>query len=63
MLAVICAADLGGHAWLEKQIIAGKRRWKGTHRGLLNKVNPSSSNNRDAGGDAGAPFQGGEGVS
>ena len=62
MLAVICAADPGGHAWLEKQIVAGKRRWNGTHRGLLKTETPSSSK-KDAGGDAGAPFQGGEGVS
>ena len=62
MLAVICAADPGGHAWLEQQIVAGKLRWTGTHRGLLKKEYPSSSN-QDAGGDAGAPLQGGEGVS
>ena len=60
MLAVICAADPGGHAWLENQTVVGKRQWKGTHRGLLKKENPSSSK-QDAGGDAGAPFQGGEG--
>jgi DNA relaxase NicK len=62
MLAVICAADPHGNAWLEKQIVAGKRRWNGKHRGLLQKEKPLSSN-RDAGGNAGAPFQGGEGVS
>jgi phage replication initiation protein len=61
MLAVICAADPSGHAWLEQQIVAGKRRWKGTHRGLLKKETPSSSK-QNAGGDAGAPFPGGEGV-
>jgi phage replication initiation protein len=58
MLAVICAADLGGHAWLEKQIIAGKRRWKGTHRGLL-KNEQSSGSKKDAGGHAGATVTGG----
>ena len=62
MLAVICAEHPGGHAWLENQTVVGKRQWKGTHRGLLKKENPSSSK-QDAGGDAGAPFQGGEGVS
>jgi phage replication initiation protein len=62
MLAVICAADPDGHAWLEQQIVAGKHRWNGTHRGLLKKENLSSSK-QDAGGHAGAPFQGGEGVS
>jgi phage replication initiation protein len=62
MLAVICAADPGGHAWLERQILAGKRRWNNTHRGLLKK-DDSSGSNRDAGGLAGAPSQGSEGVS
>ena len=62
MLAVICAADPGGPAWLETQIIAGKKRWKDRHRRLA-KTEESSSSNRDAGGHAGAPFQGGEGVS
>ncbi|HXT65816.1 MAG TPA: hypothetical protein VN657_03425, partial [Nitrospiraceae bacterium] len=62
MLAVICAADPGGQAWLGHVIIAGKRRWNGKHRGLLKTENPSNSK-QDAGGDAGAPFQGGEGVS
>jgi phage replication initiation protein len=62
MLAVICAADSDGHAWLDKQIVAGKRRWKGTHRGLLKPEHPSISK-QDAGGPAGAPFQGGKGVS
>jgi DNA relaxase NicK len=62
MLAVIYAADPDGHAWLDKQIVAGKRRWKGTHRGLL-KNEQSLGSKQDADGDAGAPFQGGEGVS
>jgi DNA relaxase NicK len=62
MLAVIYAEHPGGQAWLERQIIAGKRRWKNKHRGLLKKEAPLSSK-KDAGGDAGAPFQGGEGVS
>jgi DNA relaxase NicK len=62
MLAVICAADPGGQAWLDHVIVAGKRRWKGKHRGLL-KNEQSSGSKKDAGGHAGAPFQGGEGVS
>jgi phage replication initiation protein len=62
MLAVICAEDADGHAWLERQIIAGKRRWNNKHRGLLTKGTISNSN-QDAGGHAGAPLQGGEGAS
>ena len=62
MLAVIYAEHPGGPAWLERQIIAGKRRWNNKHRGLLKKETPSSSK-QDAGGHAGAPSQGGEGVS
>ena len=62
MLAVIYAEHPGGQGWLERQIIAGKRRWKHKHRGLLKKEAPLSSK-QDAGGSAGAPFQGGEGVS
>jgi DNA relaxase NicK len=54
MLAVIYEADPEGHAWLERQIIAGKRRWKDKHRGLLKNEN-SSNSMKDAGGDAGAP--------
>ena len=62
MLAVICVEHPGGQAWLEKQIVAGKKRWKDRHRRLLKKEEPSSPN-RDAGGHAGAPLQGGKGVS
>ena len=62
MLAVIYAEHPGGPAWLERQILAGRRRWKHKHRGLLKKEE-SSSSNRDAGGLAGVPSQGGEGVS
>lgn len=71
MLAVICAEHPGGQAWLEKQIIAAVRRWKDRHRRLLKKPTtttktktPSDLTERPrAGGHAGAPFQGGEGVS
>ena len=38
MLAVICAERPEGQAWLEKEIIAGARRWKGRHHRLLNTV-------------------------
>ena len=62
MLAVIYAADPDGHAWLDKEIVKGKRRWNGKHRGLL-ESEQSSGSNQDAGGHAGAPFQGDEGVS
>lgn len=34
MLAVICAHDPDGQAWLEKQIIDSVRRWKAKHRAL-----------------------------
>jgi hypothetical protein len=61
MLAVICAADPSGHAWLEQQIVAGKKRWKAPHRRLANQDEPLCTH-LDAGGDAGAPFQGGKGV-
>jgi DNA relaxase NicK len=37
MLAVICAEHAGGQAWLEKQIVAGVKRWKDRHRRLLRK--------------------------
>ena len=60
MLAVICAADPGGQAWLDHVILAGKRRWNNKHRGLLKNEQPSGSKN-DAGGDEGAPLQGGRG--
>jgi len=62
MLAVIYAEDPGGQAWLERQILAGKRRWNNRHRGLLKTETPSGSK-KDAGGLAGAPSQGSEGVS
>ena len=62
MLAVIYAADPSGAAWLEKQIIAGRKRWKAPHRHLANQEEPLSTH-RDAGGHAGAPLQGGKGVS
>ena len=62
MLAVIYAADPGGHAWLERQILAGKRRWNNKHRGLLKKET-SLSFTQDAGDSAGAPSTGDEGVS
>jgi phage replication initiation protein len=62
MLAVIYAEDPGGQDWLEGQILAGKRRWNNKHRGLLKKETLLSSK-KDAGGLAGTPSQGGEGVS
>lgn len=69
MLAVICAEHPGGQAWLEKQIVAGVNRWKERHRRLLKKTattldTPADISNRSpAGGHAGAPLPGGEGVS
>ncbi|MDZ4733653.1 MAG: replication initiation factor domain-containing protein [Nitrospirota bacterium] len=62
MLAVICAEHSGGQAWLEQQIVAGVRRWKDKHRRMLKHETPSKSK-KGAGGHAGAPFQGGQGVS
>jgi hypothetical protein len=62
MLAVICAADPGGRAWLDQQIVAGKKRWKAEHWRLVETSKASGLDN-NAGGHAGAPFQGGEGVS
>jgi len=62
MLAVICAADPEGEDWLKRHILVGKRRWNNTHRGLLKTETPLSAK-QDAGGLAGAPLQGDEGVS
>ena len=62
MLAVICAAEPDGAAWLEKEIIAARKRWKAPHRRMANQEEPLSTH-QDAGGHAGAPFQGGQGVS
>jgi len=62
MLAVICAEHPGEQAWLEQQIVVGVRRWKDKLRGMLKNETPSSSK-KGAGGPAGAPLQGGQGVS
>ena len=61
MLAVICAHDPHGQAWLEKQIVSAVGRWKTKHRALANSGQKKTD--RFAGGNAGAPSQGGEGVS
>ena len=63
MLAVICAHDPNGQAWLEKQIIAGVGRWKAKHRALASSGSPRKEKGSSAGGNAGAPSQGGTGVS
>ncbi len=61
MLAVICASP-NGQPWLEHAIVEAVARWKDKHRKLLKKpIQPSSDPH--AGGDAGAPSPGGEGVS
>ncbi len=62
MLAVICAHHPDGQAWLEKQIVSAVGRWKAKHRALANSGS-TSKNKSSAGGHAGAPSQGGEGVS
>jgi hypothetical protein len=68
MLAVICAHHPDGQAWLEKQIVAAAGRWKAKHRALVNTASSEKAKiNRTsqlfAGGNAGAPSEGGKGVS
>jgi DNA relaxase NicK len=69
MLAVICAHHPNGQAWLEKQIVAAVGRWKAKHRALAKSgsTNEKASRNQMgkpfAGGNAGAQFQVGEGMS
>jgi DNA relaxase NicK len=54
MLAVICAHDPDGQAWLEQQIVSAGGRWKPKHRALANSGS-LRTNDSSAGGDAGAP--------
>ena len=61
MLAVICAHDPDGQAWLEKQIVSAVGRWKAKHRALANSRREKK--NRSVGGNAGAQSPGGKGVS
>ncbi|MEK6572486.1 MAG: hypothetical protein AABZ61_14015, partial [Bacteroidota bacterium] len=71
MLAVIWEDPSSGPTWLRQEIGAGKHRWNEKHRRLLDtapRANQSTpqqkpSNPDHVGGDADAPFQGGEGVS
>jgi DNA relaxase NicK len=63
MLAVICAHHPDGQAWLEKQIVSSVGRWKTKHRALVNSRSIGKKRDSSACGDAGAPLQGGEGVS
>ena len=63
MLAVICAHHPDGQAWLEKQIVAAVGRWKTKHRAWRNPARPAEKTISSAGENAGAPSQGGEGVS
>lgn len=69
MLAVICAHHPDGQAWLEKQIVAAVSRWKAKHRALVNtasaheKAQTNHTGKLFAGGNAGAPSEGGKGVS
>ena len=63
MLAVICAHHPDGQAWLEKQIISAVGRWKAKHRALANSGSTAKERDTSAGSNAGAPFQGGTGVS
>ena len=63
MLAVICAHHPDGQAWLEKRIMSAVGRWKAKHRALANSSSTRKDIDSSAGGNAGAPFQGGTGVS
>lgn len=67
----MCVEHPGGQAWLNQVLVLGKRRLKDTHRRLLNTSQHATrctsqderSDIHNVGGDADAPFQGGEGVS
>lgn len=67
----ICVEHPDGQAWLDHVIVVGKSRWKDKHRRLLETpqhATHSTSQHElsdiiNVGGDADAPFQGGEGVS
>jgi phage replication initiation protein len=67
----MCAEHPDGQAWLAQILVVGKSRWKDKHRRLLNTSehatrSPSQHESSDiskVGGNADAPFQGGEGVS
>jgi hypothetical protein len=61
MLAVICAHHPDGQAWLEQQIVNAVRRWKNKHRALATSGSTRRKTRSSAGGDAGAPIQGGQG--
>jgi DNA relaxase NicK len=66
MLAVICAHDPDGQAWLEKQIVAAVGRWTPKHRDLANsgsKRRKKKKKTPSAGGHGGAPSPGGKGGS
>ncbi len=67
----MCVEHPGGQAWLEDVLVVGKSRLKEKHRRLLDtpqRAGRSTSHHEpsdiiNVGGDADAPFQGGEGVS
>jgi len=61
MLAVICASP-NGEAWLQREIVDAVDRWKERHRKLL-KTPKKKRSPPSAGGHAGAPCTGGQGVS
>ena len=61
MLAVICASP-NGQAWLEREIVQAVDRWKDRHRKLL-KSPKKTPTRPSAGGNAGVPSPGSEGVS
>ena len=67
----MCVEHPGGQAWLEHVLVAGKSRLKRKHRRLLNTSQqadrdtsqPEPFDSTTVGGNADAPYQGGEGVS
>lgn len=67
----LCVEQPGGQAWLAQILVVGKSRWKDKHRRLLETPTDNTSSTSEpercaldnVGGDADAPFQGGEGVS
>lgn len=59
----LCVEQPGGQAWLAQVLIVGKSRWKDKHRRLLDTPQPEPFDITNVGGNADAPYQGGEGVS
>ncbi len=70
-LLALCVEQPGGRAWLDQLLVVGKSRWKEKHRRLGSMPQPTDRATSEqkpfniayVGGDADAPYQGGEGVS